>query len=176
MKKKLSYILFVLGVLVLAYGLFLLPKSFAGVHVNIGINLPLFSFPAPPPMVVVPGTYAYYVPDVDVDIFFYHGYWYRPYEGRWFRARGYNGPWAHVEERRIPPVIVGLPPDYRHHARPEHEHIPYGQFKKNWKRWEKEKYWDRRGEGYGHSREDRHSEKERRSGHPGRGRGNHRGD
>ncbi|MDA8105136.1 MAG: hypothetical protein M0Z71_07100, partial [Nitrospiraceae bacterium] len=67
--KRMKYILFVLGVLVLAYGLFLLPKSYAGVHVNVGINLPVFAFPAPPPMVVIPGTYAYYAPDVDVDIF-----------------------------------------------------------------------------------------------------------
>ncbi len=156
--KRMKYILFVLGVLVLAYGLFLLPKSYAGVHVNVGINLPVFAFPAPPPMVVIPGTYAYYAPDVDVDIFFYQGYWYRPYEGRWFRARGYDGPWLHIGPSRVPRVVVDLPPDYRHHVRPGYERIPYGQFRKNWRRWEREKYWDRHAGGYGHERRggDRH--------------------
>jgi hypothetical protein len=28
---------------------------------------------------------------------------------------------------------------------PGHHHIPYGQFKKNWKRWEKDKYWEKHG-------------------------------
>ncbi|MDA8431823.1 MAG: hypothetical protein M0Z60_02545 [Nitrospiraceae bacterium] len=175
MSKKISYVLFFLGVLVLAYGLFLLPKSIAGVHVNVGINLPLFSFPAPPPMVVIPGTYAYYAPDVDVDIFFYHGYWYRPYEDRWFRARGYNGPWVHIGQAEIPRVVVDLPHDYRRHARPGHERIPYGQFKKSWRRWEQEKYWDGRAGGYGNGRGHGGRENERREDPPGRGKGHGRG-
>ncbi len=173
MMKRPGYVLFAVGVLILACSLFPLSKSYAGVHVNIGVNLPLFSFPAPPPMVVVPGTYAYYAPDADVDIFFYHDYWYRPYEGRWFRARGYNGPWAYVEPVRVPGVIVELPHDYRHHAGPGHERIPYGQFKKSWRQWEREKYWDRHAGGYGHG--NRHEVRDRHREDRGEHRG-HRGD
>jgi len=140
--KRMSYFLFVLGVMMLAYGLFLLPKSFAGVHVNIGVNLPVFRFAAPPEVVVIPGTYAYTVPDADVDIVFYRDYWYRPYGGRWYRSKGYNGPWGFVAVNRVPSVLLNLPPNYRHvHA--GYERIPYGHFRKSWRGWERDRYWDR---------------------------------
>ncbi len=161
--KKVAHSLLIVVFLLIACVLFLPQKSLAGVHVNVGINLPVFTFAAPPPMLVIPGTYAYYVPDANVDIFFYQGYWYRPYEGRWFRARGYNGPWGHIVSSSVPRVVVDLPPDYRHHAHPGYERIPYGQFKKNWRRWDHERYWDKHAGGYGHERGrvERHAERER---------------
>jgi hypothetical protein len=118
--------------------------SMAGVNVNVGINIPLpaLVMPAPPEVVVIPGTYAYFAPGVDVDIFFYHNYWYRPYRGRWYRSFGYDGPWNFIPERRVPGVLLHLPPGYRHMP-PGHERIPYGQLKKNWRNWEREEYWDR---------------------------------
>jgi hypothetical protein len=59
-------------------------QSGAGVNVNIGVNLPAIRFAAPPDVVVIPGTsYVYMVPDIDVDVLFFQGYWWRPYEGRW---------------------------------------------------------------------------------------------
>lgn len=115
---------------------------YAGVSVGIGINIPVFRFSAPPPLVVIPGTYVYYAPEADVDIVFYHGFWYRPYEGRWYRARGYNGPWANLAPARVPGVLIELPPDYRH-VYAGHERIPYRDFNRNWRRWEKDKYWER---------------------------------
>ena len=64
--------------------LFLFPvPAMAGVDVSISMP-PLIVFSAPPAMVVIPETYVYVVPDVDVDIFFYDGWWWRPWEGRWF--------------------------------------------------------------------------------------------
>src|SRR3990170_2485969 len=99
-------------------------RSDARVEVGVGINIPVYTFPAPPPLVVIPGTYAYFVPDIDVDILFYRGYWYRPYEGRWYRARLYNGPWVFVAPRRIPRVLTELPPHYRS-VPPGHRLIPY---------------------------------------------------
>jgi len=116
--------------------------SDARVDVSVGISLPAYTFSAPPPLVVIPGTYAYFAPDAAVDIVFYHGYWYRPYQGYWYRARGYNGPWASIAPARVPRVIVELPPDYRHVYR-EHRRIDYGDFHRNWKRWERNKYWER---------------------------------
>jgi hypothetical protein len=122
-------------------------QSIAGVNVNIGIFAPppAYVVPAPPPVILIPGSYVYYVPDIDVDILFYHGYWYRPYEGRWYRARYYNGPWVYLASSGVPHVLINLQPNYRS-IPPGHRRIPYGQLKKNWGRWEKERYWDRHKE------------------------------
>ena len=111
-------------------------------RVDVTIALPPVVFSSPPPLVVIPGTYAYFAPGVNADVLFYQGYWYRPYEGRWFRANGYNGPWVNVAPDRVPPALLDLPPDFRHvwHERPS---IPYAEYNKNWKRWEKDRYWEK---------------------------------
>jgi len=121
-------------------------KSSAEVNVNIGIGVPLpqVVIHSPPPVVVIPGTYAYFAPDVGVEIFFYHGYWYRPHHGYWDRARGYNGPWGHIKNSGVPHVLRGLPPDFRHTVR-HSERIRYADFKQNWKTWEQKKQWDKHG-------------------------------
>ena len=76
----------------------------AGVRINIGIPLPPpFVIAAPPEVVVIPGTYVYYYPDVDFDLFFYGGYWFRPFGGYWFRSGSYGGPWVHIEG---PPSVL----------------------------------------------------------------------
>ena len=119
-------------------------QSEAGVNVNIG--LPAYRFAAPPEVVVIPGTYVYMVPDIDVDILFFQGYWWRPYEGHWYRSRDYRGSWRYVEAGRIPRGLRELPQDYRHRLSPGYERIPHRDIQRNWKKWEKEKHWDRRGE------------------------------
>jgi len=121
-------------------------QSEARVSVNIGVNLPAYRFAAPPQVVVIPGTYVYMVPDIDVDVLFYQGYWWRPYEGRWFRSRDYKGSWSYVAPARIPRGLRELPQDYRSRLSPGHDRIPHGDLQRNWKKWEKEKHWDRRGE------------------------------
>jgi len=113
------------------------------VNVNIGAPPP-FVLAAPPAVAVIPGTYVYMVPGIAVDILFYHGYWYRPYQGHWHRAQSYNGPWVAVEPHRVPAALVELPPDYRR-IPPGHQHIPYGQLKKNWGKWERERHWAQGG-------------------------------
>jgi hypothetical protein len=138
-KRKLVFV--VAGALLLVVAGFS-TESTAGVNVNIGINIPAYRVSAPPPMVVIPGTYVYFVPDIDVDILFYHGYWYRPHRGRWYRSTGYNGPWVYLAPARLPRVLVELPPDYRH-IPPGHRRIPYGEFNRNWRTWERDKYWER---------------------------------
>lgn len=117
-------------------------RSEARVDVSVGINIPAYRFAAPPPVVVIPGTYAYFAPDAAVDIVFYHGYWYRPYEGRWYRAKGYNGPWAHLAPARVPRVLIDLPPDYRHAYR-DYRRIEYRDFHRNWGKWERSRYWEK---------------------------------
>jgi hypothetical protein len=141
-------------------------QSEARVNVNVGINLPAYSFAAPPDVVVIPGTYVYMVPGIDVDVLFYQGYWWRPYEGRWYRSRDYRGSWRYVESRRIPRGLRALPQDYRHRLSPGYERIHHRDVQKNWKKWEKEKYWDR------HSNQDRGGHgKNDRGGHGEQGRG-----
>jgi hypothetical protein len=102
--------------------------------------LPAFVAPAPPPVVVIPGTYVYYAPGLTVDILFYRGYWYRPHGDRWYRSRSYNGPWGFVVPRNVPRALISLPPHYRE-VGPGRRHIPYGQLKKNWGKWERERHW-----------------------------------
>ena len=168
MKKQIFTAIGVSSML-LAFSLLSPLKSSAEVNINIAIPLPGLVISAPPVMIVIPGTYVYYPPDVGVDIFFYHGYWYRPYRGQWFISAGYNGPWGPVAVAKVPRVVRGLPPYYRH-VPPGYERMPYGTVRGNWRTWEREQYWDRheRRMGYG----DVHDRRE----HGGPGHGNERGE
>ncbi len=154
---------------------FLLLIGFAGsgaaeVNVNVGVYAPppAYVIPAPPDVIVIPGSYVYFVPGINVDIFFYHGYWWRPYHERWYRSRGYNGPWGYVARERVPRAVVGVPPHFRD-VPPGHERIPHGQLKKNWSRWEREKHWDK-AEGR-HGNGERGEGRERHEGGEGGGHG-----
>jgi hypothetical protein len=130
---------------------------------------PAYSFPATPEVAVIPGTYAYIVPDIGVDILFYQGYWYRPHAGRWFFALSHNGPWVLLAPPRVPHVLLNLPPGYR---RLPHGYlrIPHRELQTNWRRWENERHWhSHRGwqEGWRGRPEGRGGE-ERGRGHEGR--------
>lgn len=121
-----------------------LPAAAAvNVDVNIGIAVPRLVLKAPPVLIVVPGTYVYAVPDLDADLVFYQGFWYRPFRGRWYRSDDYNGRWVVVAPRFVPAPILKLPPNWKR-VPPGHERMPYGHVKKNWKTWEREKRWERR--------------------------------
>jgi hypothetical protein len=121
--------------------------SHGEVNVNIGVSVPLpppFVLHAPPPVVILPGAeYVYFAPGLDVDIFFYRGFWYRAFNQRWYRASSYNGPWAFMHPDRVPRALYSIPPDYRR-VPPGHQHIPYGHLKNNWGAWERDRHWDRR--------------------------------
>jgi hypothetical protein len=141
--RKTAIIMFLAGITLL--GLSGNPAQSAAGIITTGFPVPPPPPPlvlhAPPPVILIPGSYAYFVPDIEVAILFYHGFWYRPYEGHWYRARHYNGPWGYLGPSRVPRALRGLPYDYRGRYH-EHRHIPYGQLKKNWNRWERERYWD----------------------------------
>jgi hypothetical protein len=91
---------------------------------------------------VIPGTYVYVVPDIGVDILFYHGQWYRPYGGHWYWAQSYNGPWLTLALASVPRALLDLPPGYRR-LPPGYRRIPYGELHANWERWERDRYWHR---------------------------------
>ncbi len=105
--------------------------------------LPKLFIPAPPPLVVIPGTYAYVVPDIEVDVIFHSGFWYRPFSGSWYRSGHYNGPWVIIAPPLIPAPILKLPPNV-HVLRPGFVRIPHGHVIKNWNAWERDKYWEKR--------------------------------
>ncbi len=130
--------------------LFLLPftalsasKAPAEVNLSIGINLPLQGVAAfsSPEVMVIPGTYVYFIPDAREEIFFYRGYWYRPYKNGWYRSDNHNNGWVLISIEMIPAAVRKVPEGYRM-VPPGHRKIPYGQLKKNWKSWEKERHWD----------------------------------
>ncbi len=154
--------------LLVLLGLIVPGASSAEVNVSIGIGLPGLVFPGPPAMVVVPGSYVYYPPEVDVDIFFYHGYWYRPYGGGWYIASGYNGPWRSIGPRRVPRPLFDLPPGYRR-VPPRHDRMPYPVVQRNWRTWENERHWD-------NDRHERHDRGRREHEERERGHGRHGGD
>jgi hypothetical protein len=121
-------------------------------EVNVGINIPLpplIVFAAPPEMVVIPETYVYVVPDSGADIYFYNGWWWRPWEGRWYRSRNYNSGWVYY--RRVPSFYTRVPSgwrnDYREHrwgGQPwNYQRIPHQQLKQNWGNWQKSKHWEK---------------------------------
>ena len=116
-----------------------------GVSVNVNVPLPPpIVFPAPPEVVVIPETNVYVVPDVEADIFFSRGWWWRPWQGRWYRSRRYDDGWVYYRSapppfyRRVPP---GWRNDYREHRWQgrewKHERIPHGDMERNWRGWEK---------------------------------------
>lgn len=76
---------------------------------------PSYMLEAPPELVAIPNTEVSAVWDSKVDIFSYHGYWWRSFEGRWYRCTGYNGPWSYVRPEMVPRALIDLPPDYKKH-------------------------------------------------------------
>jgi hypothetical protein len=141
---------FLLGIILLALILVFSIPTMASVDVGINISLPpLIVFSAPPEVVVLPETNVYAVPDLDVDIFFYSGWWWRPWEGRWYRSRNYNSGWGYYQN--VPSFYRGIPSswrnDYREHrwkGHPwDHQRIPHDQVQRNWRNWEKSRHWEK---------------------------------
>lgn len=135
--KKFCYVAVVAAFLLLGG---VTAQSDARVDVSIGVNVPPYSFSSPPHLVVIPGTYVYYVPDIEPEIFFYGGFWYRVYDGNWYRSRNYNGRWVYLRHERVPGPLVSLPSGYRgvRGYRP----IPHQELQRNWRRWERNRYWE----------------------------------
>lgn len=112
----------------------------AQIGVNVNINVPLpppIVFAAPPQVVVLPETDVYVVPDVEAEIFFSRGWWWRPWEGRWYRSRYYDRGWVFYRAAP-PPFYRRVPPGWRHdfhehrwkgrewkHERIPHEHVQH---------------------------------------------------
>jgi hypothetical protein len=136
----------------------LVPLSATGqVGVSVSVNVPLpppIVLPAPPEVVVLPDSNVYVVPDVEDDIFFSGGWWWRPWQGRWYRSRYYDRGWAFYRAAP-PPFYRHVPPgwrnDYREHRwrgrEWHHERIPHAHMQRNWRVWERDGHWQQRHPG-----------------------------
>jgi len=144
-----------LGTIFLAMVIVVPMPTMAGVDVNIGIGIPLppaVVFAAPPEVIVLPDTnYVYAVPSIAVDIFFWNGWWWRPWEGRWYRSSYYDRGWVYYNY--VPRFYYDVDPGWRGHYRDHnwyghrwhYEPIPYVRLQKNWKSWHNNRYWERHG-------------------------------
>lgn len=130
--------------------LFVVPAATAQVSVRINIPLPPpIVFPAPPHVVIIPETDVYVVPDIDDEIFFVGGWWWRPWQGHWYRSRYYDRGW--VVNSFPPPFYKTVPPGWRNDYRDrrwrgyawQHERIPHDRLHKNWRSWHHNRYWER---------------------------------
>jgi hypothetical protein len=109
----------------------------AEVSININLGPPPIVMSTPPAVVMIPGSQVHFVPDPQIDVFFYDGYWWSPRGQQWYRAREYRGPWGPIEQRRVPPALVYMPRDYRQRYE-RAQHVPYGQWKKERSRYDRE--------------------------------------
>ena len=138
--------------LMLLTSVVILPHSTrAEVNVSIGFALPApVVFDAPPEMIVLPDTNNVYVaPDSDFDLFFWNGWWWRPWEGRWYRSHSYNRGWTYY--RKVPSFYYDVDPGWRGYYRDrnwsgnrwEYERIPNQRLHNNWKKWQTNHYWQK---------------------------------
>jgi hypothetical protein len=120
------------------------------INVGVGFQLPPIVFSAPPELIVVPDTYVYVVPDVEMDIYFYDGWWWRPYEGRWYRSHYYDRGWDRYssEPRFYREVPRGWRNDYRNHQwrgqQWNYQRVPHQDVQRNWNGWKRDRYWEKR--------------------------------
>ena len=113
----------------------------AGVNVNINIGLPPpVAISAPPALIVVPGSYVYFAPEVDIDLIFFQGFWYRPHAGHWYRSNEYNGGWVVVNV--VPAPVLNLPPRWKQ-TYSGRSRMPYREVHDNWQTWERDRHWDK---------------------------------
>ncbi len=135
-------------VLILAFPI----SPMANGRMEVGVGTPMpppVIFAGPPHVVVIPQTYVYAVPDVDVEIFFFGGWWWRPWQGRWYRSHDYRSGWSHY--RDVPSFYRDVPSgwrnDYKQHRWNgrlwDHQQIPHEQVEKDWNKWEKDKHWEK---------------------------------
>ena len=149
---------------ILLVGIILLPvMSMARVDVRVNVPLPPpIPFIAPPHVVVLPGTDVYAVPDVEGEIFFRQGWWWRHWDNRWYRSRYHDRGWDYYRGR--PEWYGGIPHDwrdnYRNHrwdGRPwNYRPIPHGDLDRHWRggHWRDDREWDRPGGPGGRDRRD----------------------
>jgi hypothetical protein len=126
--------------------------AMAGVDISIGVSLPPpIVFVGPPDVIVMPDTDSVYVvPDIEVDLFFWNGWWWRPWQGGWYRSQYHNHGWAYYND--VPGFYFDVDPGWRGHYRDhswygrrwDYERVPHRRLQQNWKGWRDTRYWERK--------------------------------
>jgi hypothetical protein len=126
--------------------------AMARADVNVSLGLPpLIVFSSPPELIVLPDTYVYVVPDVEAEIFFYDGWWWRPWEGRWYRSHYYDRDWGYYNN--VPSFYFDVDPGWRGYYRDRnwyghqwnYDRIPHQRLHQNWKSWQSKRHWEKQG-------------------------------
>jgi hypothetical protein len=127
--------------------------TMAAVDIRVGISLPPpIVFAAPPAVIVMPETNdVYVVPDIDAEMFFWNGWWWRPWEGRWYRSHYYSRGWAYYSA--VPSFYFDVDPGWRGYYRSHnwyghpwnYERIPNQRLQQNWQSWHSDRHWERQG-------------------------------
>jgi hypothetical protein len=125
-------------------------QAMAGVNVNIGVSLPPpIVFHAPPDVVVLPDSQdVYVVPDLDIDLFFWNGWWWRLWSGQWYWSHYYDRGWTYYGY--VPSFYSHVDPYwrgyYKNHNwygyRWDYERIPHQQLQRSWSTWHSNSYWE----------------------------------
>jgi hypothetical protein len=95
-----------------------------------------------PALIVIPGTYVYWLDGQD-DVYFYGGVWWREWNGRWYRSSVYSGPWVMIEFGYVPQPVTHLPGDWRQH-RYDAPRVQWYDTRNHWQGWERDRYWEQR--------------------------------
>jgi hypothetical protein len=140
-----------LGTILLLSAIVIPNPTTAEVRVSIGISLPPpIIFQAPPDVIAMPDTIGVYVvPDIDADFFFWSGWWWRLWDGRWYRSHYYDRGWGYYD--RVPTFYFDIDPGWRGYYRDHnwyghrwnYERIPNQRLQQNWKSWNNTRYWER---------------------------------
>ncbi len=129
--------------LAMVTALFIVPcLAEGGVDIRISFPLPPpIVFSAPPAMVVLPETEVYVAPEYDQDLFFYGGWWWRPWGGRWYRSLRYDSGWEFYNG--VPGWYGGVYPHWRENYRShmwgghrwDYHPLRYDDVRSHWKTW-----------------------------------------
>jgi len=141
------------GALLLALAVVVPLPTMAQVGITVNIPLPpAIAYAAPPNVIPLPDTNDVYVlPDIAADVFFWNGWWWRLWEGRWYRSHYYDRGWGYYHH--VPRFYFDVDPNwrayYRDHTWEGHRWnygpIPYGQLQQNWKSWHTTQHWAKQG-------------------------------
>lgn len=112
---------------------------------------PPIAYQGYPTLVVIPDTYAYAAADIAVDLFFWNGYWWRPWENRWYRSRYHNRAWHYYSG--TPGFYYDVDPRWREYYRSRnwqgnrwtYERLPSHKVQRNWKKWQNDRHWEKQG-------------------------------
>jgi hypothetical protein len=122
------------------------PHARVGVYADVP-GPPALAFESEPYLVPLPGTYAYGLPDYDVDLYYADGYYWRPWQGRWYRSSYYDRGW--VSYSGVPFFYSSLPRNWRDDYRSnrwrgrswDYARVPRHEVERNWSTWKRERRW-----------------------------------